>query len=118
MVNKRKIIFLWITSLIVMFLLPFAVARFASECSGMVLCMWLFFIVNPIYSAILGCRCGKDIKRMWILPLVSAVLFLAGTWIFFDITEPWFLVYAAIYLAIGWGAMGGVSKWCDSPVEE
>ena len=56
MVNKRAII-IWLAIIIlVMFTLPFAVARLASECSGMALCMMLFFIVNPIYSAILGYR--------------------------------------------------------------
>lgn len=97
------------TSLAVMFILPFMIARLASECSGMALCMILFFIINPVYSAILGYRCGKDVKRMWNLPLVSAIAFLAGTWLFFDIKEPWFIVYAIVYLAIGWIAMG-ISK--------
>ena len=112
MVNKRAII-IWLAIIIlVMFTLPFAVARLASECSGMALCMMLFLIVNPVYSAILGYRCGKDIKKMWNLPLVSAVAFLAGTWIFFDIHELWFVVYATVYLAIGWIAMA-ISKYIN-----
>ena len=102
--NRQLIIWLSVT-VTVMFVLPFAVARLASECSGMVLCMMLFFIINPIYSVILGFNCGKNIRRMWNLPLVSAIAFLAGTWLFFDIKEIWFLIYAAIYLALGWIAM-------------
>ena len=43
---------------------------------------------------------------MWNLPLVSSIAFLAGTWLFFDIKEVWFLVYAAVYLVIGLTAMG------------
>ena len=97
---------IWLAvSILVMFALPFAIARLASECSGMALCMILFFIINPIYSGILGYGCGKDIRRMWNLPLVSAIAFLAGTWIFFDIHELWFIAYAGIYLAIGYIAM-------------
>lgn len=104
--ESRRIIITWIAvSVAVMFALPFAVAALASECSGMALCMILFFIVNPVYSAILGYRCGKDIKKMWSLPLVAAIAFLAGTWIFFDIHELWFIVYATVYLAIGYLAM-------------
>ena len=57
-------------------------------------------------SAILGFRCGKNIRRMWNLPLVSSIAFLAGTWIFFDIKEVWFIIYAAVYLIIGWTVMG------------
>lgn len=102
--NKTITIWLAIT-LVMMFLLPFAVARFAPECSGMALCMILFIIINPLYSAILGFRCGKDVAKMWNLPLVSAIAFLAGTWIFFDIHELWFIAYAAAYLIIGYIAM-------------
>lgn len=89
-----------------MLILPFAVARLASECSGMALCMILFLVVNPVYSIILGAVCAKDIRHMWNLPLVSAIAFLAGTWLFFDIKEVWFLVYAAVYLGVGLIAMG------------
>lgn len=113
MENKRTIIIWLSVTIIVMFALPFAVAGLASECSRMALCMMLFFIVNPIYSAILGYRCGKDIKKVWNLPLVSALAFLAGTWIFFDIHELWFIVYATVYLAIGWTAMA-ISKHINS----
>lgn len=112
--NNRKAMILWLTiSVVIMIALPFAVARLASECSGMALCMILFFIVNPIYSAILGFRCGKDIRRMWNLPLVSSIAFLAGTWIFFDIKEVLFIIYAAVYLIIGWTAMG-ISNYLNS----
>lgn len=107
--NKNYIYWLCAT-IIVMFMLPFVVARLASECSGMVLCMILFLVVNPVYSIMLGAVCGKDVRQMWNLPLVSSVGFLAGTWLFFDIREIWFLIYAAIYLALGWTAMF-VSKY-------
>ncbi len=110
-VDKTVTVWLAIT-IAVMFLLPFAVARLASECSGMALCMILFFVINPIYSAILGYRCGKDVRRMWNLPLVSAIAFLAGTWIFFDIRELWFMAYAGIYLAVGYIAMF-ISKYLN-----
>lgn len=104
--ESRRAIITWIAvTVVVMFVLPFVVARLASECSGMALCMVLFFIINPGYSVILGFNCGKNIRRMWNLPLVSAIAFLAGTWLFFDIKEVWFLIYAAIYLTLGWIAM-------------
>ena len=91
----KKTIMIWLAvTIIVMFALPFAVARLASECSGMALCMMLF------------------IKKMWNLPLVSAVAFLAGTWIFFDIHELWFIVYAIVYLAISWTSMT-ISKYIN-----
>ena len=103
--GTRSVVYWLYVTIAVMFILPFAVARLASEDSGMALCMILFLAVNPVYSIILGAACGKDVRRMWNLPLVSSVAFLAGTWLFFDIKEPWFLIYAAVYLTLGWGAM-------------
>ena len=59
----KKYIYWLCVTIVVMFVLPFALARLASECC------------------------------------------LAGTWLFFDIKEVWFLIYAATYLALGWIAM-------------
>lgn len=105
--ENRRVIRTWIAvTVAVMFVLPFAIARLASECSGMALCMTLFLIVNPIYAAILGFRCGRNIRQMWNLPLVPSVAFLAGAWLFFDVREVWLIIYAVCYLIIGWVAMG------------
>lgn len=116
--EEKKAITMWLAiTIVVMLLLPFAVVRLASECSGMALCMILFFIINPMYSAILGYRCGKDVRRMWNLPLVSAIAFLAGTWIFFDIHELWFIAYAVVYLIIGYVALF-ISKYLNRHVQK
>ena len=105
---------MWLAvTIVVMFVLPFCVARFAPADAGMALCMLLFFIGNPIYSAVLGYRCGRNVRQMWNLPLISSIAFLAGAWLFFDIREVWFIIYAATYLAIGWVAMG-ISKYQNS----
>ena len=102
MKTSGNTIFVWLcVSIAVMFLLPFGVARCASECAGMALCMLLFFVVNPAYSIVLGLRCGRDFRRMWYMPRVSSVAFLVGSWVFFDIREPWFVVYAAVYFVLG-----------------
>lgn len=112
--ENRRVIMMWLAvTVAVMFALPFCVARLASECSGMALCMLLFFIVNPLYSAILGYRCGCNVRQMWNLPLVSSIAFLAGTWLFFDIREVWFIIYATVYLIIGWMAMG-ISRYLNN----
>lgn len=104
--TAKKQLILWIgITIAVMFILPFAVAKLASECAGMALCMMLFFVINPIYSIILGIAAGRNIKALWNRPLISAVAFLAGAWIFFDIHELWFIAYAAVYLMIGVIAM-------------
>lgn len=112
--ENRRVIMIWLAATVaVMFALPFCVARFAPADAGMALCMMLFFIVNPLYSAILGYRCGSNVRQMWNLPLVSSVAFLAGTWLFFDIREVWFIIYATVYLIIGWMAMG-ISRYVNN----
>lgn len=105
--KNHQVIMMWMAiTIAVMLALPFAVDRFASECSGMALCIMLFFMVNPVYSAVLGFYCGRNVRQLWSLPLFSSVAFLAGTWLVFDIKEVWFIVYAAAYLVIGWAVMG------------
>ncbi len=73
--------------------------------AGMAVCFLLLFAVNPLYSVIIGAFAGKDVKHLWSLPVISAVLFLIGTWIFFDMGETAFILYAAVYLVIGIMAM-------------
>ena len=103
--TDRKTVYALGIAFAIMFLPPLLIDRVASECSAMILCMALFLIMNPTYSIVLGVLCGRDIRRMWKFPLVSSVAFLAGTLLFLDITEIWFVAYAAVYLALGWGAM-------------
>lgn len=112
--ENRRVIMVWLAvTVVVMFALPFCAAQFAPADAGMALCMILFFIVNPIYSAVLGYRCGSNVRLMWNLPLVSSVAFLAGTLLFFDIREVWFIIYATVYLIIGWTAMG-ISRYLNN----
>lgn len=98
--NKRTIQRVIATSFAIMYLLPAIVAKFSPECSGMAFCMLLFFIVNPAYSVITGIISGMKFRQRWYLPVISAALFLAGTWTFFDHTEMWFIAYAAAYLLL------------------
>ena len=55
--------------------------------------------------SIIGAFAGKDMKHLWNLPVISAILFLMGTWIFFDMGEMAFVMYMVIYLIIGILAM-------------
>lgn len=98
--NKRITQRVIATSFAIMYLLPAIVAKFSPACSGMVFCMLLFFIVNLAYSVITGIISGMKFRQRWYLPAISAILFLAGTWTFFDHTEMWFIAYAAAYLLL------------------
>ena len=98
----KKSIILWMAaSAVVMLALPWIAVTFVKGDAGMAACFVLFFALNPLYSVILGVFAGKDVKHLWSLPIVSAALFLIGTWIFFDMGEMAFILYAVVYLVLG-----------------
>jgi len=101
----RKTLFWLAASAAVMLALPWLAVTFVKGDAGMAVCFLLFYAVNPVYSGIVGLFAGKDMKNSWFQPVISAALFLAGTWIFFDPAETAFLFYGAVYLVLGIAAM-------------
>ena len=95
----KPLIFWSILAMLLMIGCPWLAATFAGS-AGMAVCLLLFFGVNPIFSAVCGVFAGKDIKRLWPLPIVVAGLFLAGAWLFFAMGETAFLLYCVCYLMI------------------
>ena len=104
-VMKKNIILWMVVSTAIMLALPWLAVTFVKGDAGMAACFVLFFAVNPIYSVVIGIFAGKDMKHLWSLPVISAVLFLIGTWVFFDMGETAFILYAVVYLALGIVAM-------------
>ena len=84
---KKNIIFWLAVSALIMLVLPWLAVTFIKSDAGMAVCFLLFFVINPIYSLIVGAFAGRDIKHRWGLPVVPTALFLVGTWIFFDAGE-------------------------------
>ena len=102
----KKNIILWLAvSAVVMLMFPWLAVTFVKGVAGMAVCFLLFFVVNPLYSAIIGVFAGKDIRHLWSLPVISVALFLIGAWIFFDMGETAFVLYAVVYLVLGIVAM-------------
>lgn len=89
-----------LVSTIVMCLLPVLVAVLVPSDAGMMACLVLFFIVDPLYSAVIGVVAGKKGGIMLIVPVVSALMFVLGTWILFGLADYTFVLYAAYYLLI------------------
>ena len=92
-------------SMVIMLVLPWLAISFVKGDAGLAVCFILFFAVNPIYSVIMGVFSGKNIKSLWGMPVISAVLFLLGSWIFFSMGEKAFILYAGVYLILGIAAM-------------
>lgn len=103
---KRTLVFWLMVSALILLVLPWLAAAFVKEDGGMAACLILFFAVNPLYFVVLGASAGKNMRCLWCLPVLSAVLFLAGTWIFFDMGETAFVMYAGVYLILGMCSMG------------
>ncbi len=99
-----KLMIWFITAVFLLLGMPWLTVTFASM-NGMALCFILFFAVNPLFSTFSGILAGSDVKKLWILPIVTAGLFILGVWMFFDMGEPAFLLYGSAYLVIGIIAM-------------
>lgn len=100
----KKLIAWTISTMILMIGFPWLAVTFAGS-AGMAICFLLFFAINPLYAAVCGAFAGKNIKQLWVLPMITAGLFLAGAWLFFDMGETAFLLYCGCYLVIGIAAM-------------
>ena len=100
----RKLITWTMLAMLLMIGCPWFAVEFAGS-AGMAICFILFFAVNPLFSVVCGAFAGKNIKQLWVLPIITAGLFLAGSWLFFEMGEIAFLVYCGCYLIIGIIAM-------------
>ena len=97
----KKILYSMLSIIIIMVLLPVIAVFTVRSDMGMAVMIILLFTVNPLFSVMLGIIAGGDFKRMWYIPFLSSVVFLAGVWCIFD-TNMDFLVYAVIYFAAGY----------------
>lgn len=102
---KKDFVIWLMVSIVIMLLFPFLAVTFVKADAGMAVCFILFYSVDPVYSVVIGIFAGKDIKRLWSLLIISAILFLAETWLLFDMGEIAFIMYAVIYLILGMLAM-------------
>ena len=100
----KKLITWIILAILLMIGCPWLSVQFAGG-SGMVICFVLFFAINPLFSVFCGVSAGKDIKRLWSLPIITAALFLFGVCLFFEMGETAFFLYCGCYLIIGIIAM-------------
>lgn len=101
----KQLLFSTGISALIMLGLPWLAVSFAPGDAGMAICFLLFYGLNPLYAGISGYICGRKGKHMWMSPVLAALLFLAGSWMFFDAGELVFLIYALVYLGLGLLAM-------------
>ncbi len=100
----NKLLKLIIITVLVIIALPWIIVASAGT-EAMALMFILFYAGYPVYSAFIGWQAGKDIKKRWFLPMLSAGLFLLGAVLIFTPSEKWFYIYTVVYLVIGLLAM-------------
>jgi len=101
----RKPVFWLLSAAGVMMLLPWLVVTCVRSDAAMGAVLVLFFAVDPGFSMAAGYYAGKQIRNLWWVPAVTAGLYLAGAWLFFEMGDPAFWTYAGIYFALGMEAM-------------
>lgn len=72
---------------------------------GMIVTLFLFFVVDPTFTIGLGVFCGTDIKKYRFLPLINSAFCLVGVWTAFDFGDRGLMIYPAAYLVIGYAVM-------------
>ena len=107
---KKTVILICTAIAGVMLVLPWLTITLIQGMEGLVICVLLFFAVDPLCSILTGAAAGKYLRKLWWIPPVNAAAFLVGTWLCFEMGETAFLLYALIYLALGMFAMF-VSAW-------
>ncbi|MBE7024471.1 MAG: hypothetical protein E7408_00245 [Ruminococcaceae bacterium] len=98
--------------LAVMFGMPLAAKKLVPADEGMAAVLLLFFVINPTVSVFMGIRAGRNIKKRWHLPLVTALGFLIFAWLLFSAQEMGFVLYAGIYLVLGYVIMLSTAMLC------
>ena len=110
-VMMKKLITLIIFAILLMIGGPIVALQFPGV-DAMGVCFLLFYAINPVFLVVCGAISGANVKRLWAIPLIDAVLFLAGVWLLFDMGEIGFVFYSVCYLIIGYLAMGITALIC------
>ena len=98
---KNKLIITITILLVVLLILPLILVNLAKPYKVMGIMMLLFFVVNPITTAIINFMVGKDLKKIWWMPILFSIVFLLCYWIVLKEVILDLLFYAGIYLIIG-----------------
>lgn len=102
---KKKLLISIFVILVILLIIPLLAVNFAEGHDGMGIMMILFFVINPITTACLNFMVNNEIKKMWWLPVLFSILFLLTSWLVLKQVIYELIIYAVIYLFIGFIAM-------------
>lgn len=98
---KNKVIISILTMIIVLLVLPIFIVEYAEARMGMGLIMIFFFLINPIVSIGLSLLVGKDVKKLWWIPVLFSLMFLISYWLVLEQIILELIIYAINYLILG-----------------
>ncbi len=99
---NKKIIINVIIMFLILIILPLILTSFSKPHEFMGIMILLFFIINPITVFVINFITGKDIKKMWYIPLLFSVIYLLSYWLVLWEVILDLLFYAFIYVIIGY----------------
>ena len=97
---KNKVFLLMALEFVTMFIMPLLTVNFVHYKSVFLCLILLLLAVYPIVSIIVGIIVGKDIRKLWYIPLINFLLFPRLHWIVFKSVELIFHMYSFGFLVI------------------
>lgn len=87
-------------NVLILLLLPALVISISPSDAGMMVCITLFFMVDPAFCIAAGIFAGRDLRNRWFTALFPPVTFMISARLIFGADASDFSVYAVIYAAI------------------
>ncbi len=87
-------------NMLILLLLPALVISISPSDAGMMVCITLFFMVDPAFCIAAGIFAGRDLRNRWFTALFPPVTFLISARLIFGADASDISVYAVIYAAI------------------
>lgn len=85
---------------LILLILPALIISISPSDAGMMVCITLFFMVDPSFCIAAGIFAGRDLRNRWFTALFPPVTFLISARLIFGADASDFSVYAVIYAAI------------------
>ena len=89
-----------VANVLIMLLLPAMIMSISPSDAGMMVCITLFFMIDPAFCAAAGLFAGRDLKNRWFTAAFPPLMFLLSARLIFGADASDLTVYAVVYTAI------------------
>ena len=88
---------LWVLSMLLVTVGGPMIALAVDPNASMLICMCLFFLLDPLCMLYSGIFAGLDIRRRWWMPLVAVALFVISSWWLLSMDSQGLWVYGGLF---------------------